>query len=442
MGSTSLYSILINLAMTGRASAETLGPASDYKALVCLFLDGGNDSFNMLTPAENDEFAHYSAARANLALEQPSLLEIKQADGRRFGLHPGLVELRDLYNAGELSFIANVGTLVERTTLDQINAYTAKLPLGLYSHSDQAMHWQTSTPDRRGSIGWAGRAAEILQALNERNEISMNISLSGTNIFQAGPNLIPYSITPHGSPMLDSYYDPAQPFFRKAVDSMLEQQYQNLLKQTYAGFTRNAIDSSAVFREAWERAPRIQTPYPASELGQRLHGTAQAIASRDLLGLRRQIYFIRFGGWDHHDEVLTSQAGMLTTLSQAVAAFWRSMAELGLQNNVVLFTASDFGRTLSSNGEGSDHGWGGNQFVLGGGHRGGSIFGRYPESLAIGNDLDTGRGRLIPTTSVDEYFAELALWLGVDRSDLIATLPNLDRFYDPHSEASPLGMWT
>ncbi len=441
VGSTSLYSVLLNLATAGRASAETLSPFGDYKALVCLFLDGGNDSFNMLTPGEPEEFQRYAAARANLSLAQPDVLPITGPQGRRFALHPGMAEVRDLYDAGHLSFVANVGTLVEPTTLDQINAYTAKLPLGLYSHSDQSMHWQTSTPDKRGSVGWGGRMAEILQSVNERNEISMNISLSGTSVFQSGENLIPYAITPHGSPLLAGYDDATQPFFRKAVDSMLEQNYQNLLKQTYARLTRNAIDSSAVFLDAWNKAKRVATRFPNTDLGRRLRGTAQAMATRDLLGMRRQVYFVRYGGWDHHDEVLATQAGMLTTLSQAVGSFWTALGELGLQDDVLLFTASDFGRTLSSNGEGSDHGWGGNQFVLGGGHRGGRIYGDYPEDLSIGNNLDTGRGRLIPTTSVDSYFAELALWLGVSPGDLPAVLPNIERFYDPASTSAPLGMW-
>lgn len=450
LGSTSLYSILLNLAMTGRAAAESLPLANaadrvPYKALVCLFLDGGNDSFNMLVPGEAGEFSRYSAARGNLALSADTLLEITQptgdSAGRRFGLHAGMPEFQRLYAEGKLSFVANVGTLVERTSVAAINSYTAKLPLGLYSHSDQAMHWQTATPDRRGSIGWGGRAAEILQSLNEKNEISMNISLGGTNLFQSGPNLIPYAITPDGAPQLQSYQDPAKAYFHRAVDSMLEQNYQNLLKSTYARFTRNAIDSSEIFLRAWEQTPRLTTPFPNSELGHRLRGTAQAMAVRDRLGMNRQIYFVRYGGWDHHDEVLKSQAAKLEQVSQAIGAFWQALGEMGLQDDVVLFSASDFGRTLSSNGEGSDHGWGGNQFVLGGGHRGGRIYGHYPENLTLGNDLDTGRGRLIPTTSVDEYFGELALWLGVSRSDLPTTLPNIERFFDLAGASTPLGMW-
>ncbi len=443
LGSTTLYSLLLNLAMTTRASAQTVRPGGGYRALVCLFFEGGNDSFNMLAPLEAEEFAKYKAARSDLALAKESLLEISDpgGGGRRFGIHPGMPEIRDLYNEGKLSFVCNVGTLVEKTNLKAINDYTARLPLGLYSHADQVMHWQTATPDTRGSVGWAGRAAEVLQSINEKDAISMNISLSGTNVFQSGKSLIPYSITPQGAALLNGYRDPMRPFFKKAVDSMLEQQYQNLLKQTYANITRESLASGEVFLRAWKNAHQITTPFPNSGLGQNLRGVAQGIAARDNLGMKRQTYFVRYGGWDHHDEVLASQAGMLATVSQAVGSFWKAMGELGLQDDVLLFTASDFGRTLSSNGKGSDHGWGGNQFVLGGGQKGGRFLGDYPVDLSLGNGLDTGRGRLIPTTSVDEYSCELALWLGVEKSDMKFTLPNIERFYDLRSDRSPLGLF-
>jgi uncharacterized protein (DUF1501 family) len=441
VGSTTLYSLLANLTATSRASAETLGAGVPYKALVCLFLDGGNDSFNMLAPLEPGEHARYRAVRTDLALATESLLEIAdpRTAGRRFGVHPAMPEIRDLYADGKLSFVCNVGTLVEPTTLAALNNLTVRLPLGLYSHADQMMHWQTATPDARGSAGWGGRMAEILHAVNERDTVSMNISLSGTNIFQSGRSLVPYSITPDGASLLEGYTDPARTFFRKAVDSMLELKYQNLLKQTYANLTRESIESAGKFFRAWNATAPLTTAFPSTLIGKSLRGVAQGIAARHNLGMRRQTFFVRSGGWDHHDEVLATQAAMLGQTSEAVGAFWRAMGELGLQDDVVLFTASDFGRTLSSNGRGSDHGWGGNQFVLGGKHAGGRFYGRYPEDLSFGNALDTGRGRLIPTMSVDEYFCELALWLGVAPADISYTLPNVGRFCDPANP--PLGMW-
>jgi uncharacterized protein (DUF1501 family) len=194
--------------------------------------------------------------------------------------------------------------------------------------------------------------------------------------------------------------------------------------------TRRSIESGAQFLHAWKSAPSIATEFPASNLGQSLMGVARGIAAREQLGMRRQTYFVRHAGWDHHDEVLANQGHMLGVVDQAIGSFWRSITEMGLQDSVVLFTASDFGRTLSSNGKGSDHGWGGNQFVLGGKHKGGRLYGTYPEDLALGNALDTGRGRLIPTLSVDEYYCELAQWLGVSAGDMPRILPNIGRFHD------------
>ncbi len=441
VGSTTVNSLLLNLAVAGGASAPS--PGRGYKALVCLFLDGGNDSFNMLVPTEPGEFARYRAARGDLALPREGLLGLRGAAGadaaRSFGLHPSLPRVRDLHDQGRLSFVCNVGTLVEPTDLAGLNGARARLPLGLYSHADQVMHWQTSIPDSRASVGWAGRAAEILQSMNRDNGISMNVSLSGTNVFQSGRSLVPYSITPDGAALLDGYSDPARPFFAKAVDSLLGQRYPNVLKQAYAGLTRDSIKSAGYFLDAWRRAPRVATAFPGTRLGKSLRGVAQGIAARDNLGARRQTYFVKAPGWDHHDEVLASQAAMLADVDASVAAFWTAMGELGLQDDVLLFTASDFGRTLSSNGKGSDHGWGGNQFILGGAHRGGRLYGSYPDDLSLGNGLDTGRGRLIPTLSVDAFFCELALWLGVGKGDIPAVLPNIGRFHDLNGAAAPLG---
>jgi uncharacterized protein (DUF1501 family) len=444
IGSTSMYSLISDLAMTSRASAPADGSAPAYRALVCLFLDGGNDSYNMLAPLEADEFRRYEAARADLAIGRSQWHEIRDGSGgeggKQFGLHPSIPEVAKLYRSGELSFVCNVGTLVEPTNLSAINRSVARLPLGLYSHADQVMQWQTSTPDRRQGCGWAGRAAEILQALNEKDSVSMNISLSGTNIFQSGRNLVPYSITPDGASLLTGYTDPSRAYFRKAVDSLLELEYRNLLKQTYSSLTRQSIDSGRSFLHAWGRATPVATPFPESQLGKSLRGVAQGIAAREFMGMRRQTYFVRHAGWDHHDEVLANQGHMLAVVDQAVGAFWRAIKEMGLEDSVVLFTASDFGRTLSSNGKGSDHGWGGNQFVLGGTHQGGRIYGKYPEDLSLGNSLDTGRGRLIPTLSVDEYYCELARWLGVSNADMPKILPNLERFHHL-GDKSPLQMF-
>lgn len=437
VGSTALMSTALDLGMLN-ALASTSG---DYRALVCVFLSGGIDSYNVLVPTGDAEYAEYAAVRDDLALPQASLLPITPAtpDGRSYGLHAGMPELRSLFASGRAALVANVGTLVEPTTLAQFRDRSVTLPLGLFSHSDQAMHWQSSIPDARAASGWAGRMEDILGSLNSNTNISMNISLSGTNVFQSGGQSAPYTIGTNGSRGLRDYggTSTAARARTDAVDGLLGMTYQHLFEQTYADAMRGALDAHRDFGSAVEGVS-LTTPFSQTRLSERLRMVARTIGARDALGMRRQTFFVEFGGWDHHDEVLVSQQQMLPVLSAALAEFDAALGELGVRDQVTTFTASDFGRTLTSNGRGSDHAWGGNHIVTGGCVRGGDLYGSYP-SLYPGNELDTGRGRLIPTTSVDEYVAELALWFGVPRTDLELVVPNLRRFYDPGASAPPIG---
>ncbi|MEM9292699.1 MAG: DUF1501 domain-containing protein [Acidobacteriota bacterium] len=456
IGATSLFSTLLNLRSANALALETTRadlsatiaapkalPGSDYKALVCLFLAGGNDSFNMVVPRGTAEHREYSTIRADLALPASSLLPLNGAgtDGREFGLHAGMPEVRSLYDQGDLAFVANVGSLVEPTTKTGIVNGNARLPLGLYSHSDQIMHWQTSLPDQRSGLGWAGRTADLLRSSNADDRVSMNLSLSGTNVFQSGSSVVPYAIRPEGNGSIgirgfgeDDLFGQLQ---TAAINNMVDEQYQNLFLQTFAQTNRNAIDAHQLFSAAVGSVSPLSTTFDPDPVSQSFRMVARTIAARQSLGVRRQTFFILFGGWDHHDEVLNAQGQMLPVVSKALGSFHGALTELGLLQDVVTFTASDFGRTLSSNGRGSDHAWGGNHIVMGGPVRGGQMYGTYP-SLYADNDLDTGRGRLIPTLSCDEYFAELAAWFGVSDSDLGTVLPNLDRFYSVGSGA-PIG---
>ena len=449
VGATSLFSTLLNMrcssalaAPTGIAPAKGL-PGDDYKALVCLFLAGGNDSFNMLVPRGTAEYAEYAAIRADLALPQSSLLPIQPttSDGREYGLHPGMPEVQQLFSNGDLAFVANVGSLVEPTTKPDILSGSARLPLGLYSHSDQITHWQTSLPDQRSSLGWSGRMADLLRSSNSNDTVSMNISLAGTNVFQSGTQVVPYAIRPEGNGSVGiTGYGGASVFDQlrtTAIDSLLDQQYQNLFIDTFANTAKTAIDAHLLFSGAVGAVPPLSTTFSQNPVSQSFQMVARTIAARSALGARRQTFFILFGGWDHHDEVLNAQAAMLPVVSKGLSEFHSALTELGVLQDVITFTASDFARTLTSNGQGSDHAWGGNHMVMGGPVVGGDLYGTYPQLFAD-NDLDTGRGRLIPTTSCDEYFAELALWLGVSPSDLPTVLPNIGRFYTPGSSA-PVG---
>ncbi|MCP3978271.1 MAG: DUF1501 domain-containing protein [bacterium] len=438
VGTTALYNTVLNMGMFNTLA----GTATDYKGLVCLFLSGGNDSFNMLVPRGDAEYAEYAAVRADLALPQEDLLPITPAtsDGKEYGLHPALPELQTLFDQGRLALLANVGTLVEPTSLAQYRSRSVSLPLGLFSHSDQAMHWQTSVPDRRNASGWAGRMADILQAGNQNQNIAMNISLAGNNTFQSGDMTAHYTIGPNGSTGLLDYggSSPEDMIRTEAVDGLLGLTYRNLFEQTFASRMRGAIDAHVEFSAAIEALPELETQFSDNGLSQRFRMIAQTIAAQQMLGMRRQTFFVNAGGWDHHDEVLVSQENMLPVISAALSEFYTALEELGMADCVTTFTASDFGRTLTSNGRGSDHAWGGNHLVLGGAVRGGDVYGVYPE-LAAGAALDTGRGRLIPTMSVDELFAELALWFDVPPSDLDLVLPNIGRFYTPGSSQPPVG---
>jgi uncharacterized protein (DUF1501 family) len=279
----------------------------------------------------------------------------------------------------------------------------------------------------------------------------MQISLDGSNVWQTGNTVAEYAITPAGATPLNGYnanwvqYADVQNAMSAAVDSQLAQQYTNLLAQTFNTRKRQALDAYQSFAAA--SAPPLPNgvTFPNTYVGNRLGMIAKAIQGRAALGAVRQTFFVQWGGWDHHDDVLGNQAAMLPQIGAAIGAFYNALVAMGVQNNVTLFSASDFGRTLTSNNRGSDHAWGSNQLVMGGAVNGRRIFGQYP-SLALNpasgpeaNPLDTGRGRFIPTTSCDQFFAELALWLGVSASNLPLVLPNIGNFYDTTGGTPPVG---
>lgn len=455
LSSTSILSQMLNLQMTSSVMAQD-GDTSDYKALVCVFLHGGIDSYNVLAPFEDEEHAAYAATRTNLALEKSDLLEVDSGDGRRLGVHNGMPEMRDLYNQGKLAFLANVGSLIHPTTKQNYNS--VQKPLGLFSHSDLQQHWQTAVPQSRSQFtGWGGRIADMLNSDHNSNpNVSMNISLSNLNLFQSGTDVIPYVVQASGATRLNGYSSGYQPgtgglwrrdaiytrlsdhVFPSTNDSALGEVYSDLLAQSYAKTKRISINAAIEYNEA--TAGDTTTAFPNTSLGSRMEMIAKTIRARTTLGQSRQIFFVTLGGWDHHDEVINAQANLLPQVSQALKAFYDETVEMGVADKVTTFTASDFARTLSSNGNGSDHAWGGNHFVMGGAVNGGSVFGEYPETLARNNDLDLGRGRLIPTMSVDEYNAELAMWFGVPNNEsLVDVLPNIRNWYSAGASAGPIG---
>lgn len=439
LGSTSITSALINMQLTSGLSAQN-AEGDDYKAMVCVYLGGGNDSYNMLAPVEGDARTEYELARGEVGRPLSEFLPLvgQTHDGKTLGLHQSMQGVHDLYTAGNAAVVCNVGTLVEPTDLDAIQMGTVKLPLGLYSHSDQFAAWQSTIPEERNALsGWGGRLADLLRQLNESQETSMNISLAGSNLFQVGDAVSPFAINSNGVPLLKNWNQGAFQSRQAALKSLVSQEHNEVMRQLYTQSRRDAIETGESFQEAFLSAPSLVTEFDrADSFSDQLYGVAKSISARNALQKKRQVFFVNFGGWDHHAS-LEAHPGMLSRLSSAISKFYEAMVELGLSDQVTLFTASDFARTLSSNGGGTDHAWGGNQIVVGGAVNQG-IYGTYP-SLAKGSTLDVGRGRLLPTTSVDEYYSDIALWMGVSPSDMAAVLPNLNRFYDVKLNGAPLG---
>lgn len=452
LGSTSMMSTLLNLKMAGQAAAAGLPAAgTDRKTLVCVFLHGGIDSFNVLVPRDASRYADYAASRTNLALANSSLLTLNQSggDGELYGLHPGTSGLQALFNGlggdaskRRLSFVSNVGTLIEPTTMAAYQNDSVSLPRALFSHIDQIEQWQTSLPQGSNNLtGWAGRAADVLHCTHNQDLASMSLSFAGNNIFQVGNTTQQFVMTPRGALSFSQEgSDLSNATVQKniAVKSLVDQHYTNLMETAFAELTQQSVDQQEFVQEQFDSiAPDyVSTIFPDNRIAQQLQGALRMIHLREQLGLRRQTIFLSFGGWDHHGELLETQNGMLQQLSPALEAFQNALEELEIEDSVITFTASDFGRTLRSNGRGTDHAWGGNQLVMGGPVAGGQVTGTYP-NLALGGPDDVGRGgRVLPTTSVDELFAELLLWFGLSPDDFTAVLPNLSNFYHPHTADS------
>lgn len=427
---TGILNTIFDLRRLSAAPLDT----SDYKALICLFLFGGNDANNVIVPHDASGYASYAAARGILAIPQASLLPLtmQNGDGRDFGFHPNLAELQALFNQGKLGLVSNVGTLVAPVTRAQYLAGGAAVPPQLFSHADQSVQWQTSVPDVISKTGWGGRMADVLQSLNAGSKISLNISIAGTNTFEVGNTVLPYSISPTGSVGLAGFDGSANANVRlQAFKDLFALPHNNLFEQAYADTVSRSIAANDLLTSALTGIPTLQTVFPTSNLGSQLNMIAKLIAARNNLSMKRQIFFCSVGGYDTHGDQLTGQANLLTELSQGLNAFYNATVELGVASQVTTFTASDFGRTYPTNGSGSDHGWGSHQFVMGGAVQGGRLFGTFP-TLAVNGPDDTGQGRWIPTTSVDEFSATLATWFGVSASDLSTVLPNIGRFAHPN----------
>ena len=462
VGTISMSATIRDLRFINAAAAQST--LNDYKALVCIFLGGGNDSNNLIVPRGTD-YTSYQSLRGLLSIPEASLLNITPSnnDGHSYGLHPQTPELKTLFDEGKCGIIFNSGPLVQPFTAAQYSS--AQKPPQLFSHSDQVTHWQTSLPDQPPKAGWGGRLADLIHPLQldlingipgaNAAKIALCTSLAGANTLEVGNVFGQYHVSTGGAVVLGGVSGNRL----QAVQDLIALPDTNLQRKAYAGVVKNAIDTGALLNTAVAptAAPSYwNTQFAAGSLGPQLRMIARLIQARTALNMKRQIFFASVGGYDTHtsqigangntDPTVGSHANLLNELSRGIYAFQRAMEQLGVANNVTAFTASDFGRTFKTNSiynvAGSDHGWGSHHMVVGGlgtvggansSVRGGRTYGAFPVLQTYGPDSvpTTNEVRWIPKVSVDEYSATLAKWFGVSAGNMATIFPNIGRFASP-----------
>jgi uncharacterized protein (DUF1501 family) len=420
----------LNLAAIGEAAAQT---ATDYKALVCVFLYGGNDHGNTLVPYDSANYAAYQSIRGVLATAQASLASTVLSPatplpgGMQLAMAPSLASLKSLFDLGKVAVQLNVGTLIMPTTLAQYQNGSVPLPPNLFSHSDQQSEWQSSSSG--GTSGWGGRLGDLFLNSNTKSALTC-ISVTGNTIYLAGQQAVQYQIGTSGavgirgikSALFGSAACQAQ------LNSLIRRTSTQLLENEHAVVTRRSIDTEVAVTSALTAVPAFTTTFNnGNSLAAQLQAVAKLIAARNTLGAARQVFLVSLSGFDMHNSLVAQHPALLASVNEALNSFYQVTVELGVANQVTAFTASDFGRTLSTNGSGSDHGWGGHHFVVGGAVQGGKFYGTAPAVSVNGPD-DVGQGRLLPTTSVDQFAATLASWFGVANSDLATVIPNIGNF--------------
>jgi uncharacterized protein (DUF1501 family) len=409
------------------AMAQTTG-SDDYKALVCVFLFGGNDANNMLVPFDTQGYNNYAAIRANLALPQNSLLPLSPLPN--FALHPSLPDVQSLFNSGAAALVANVGTLTQPTNRTQYLAGSS-VPSNLFSHPDQQEEWQNAAQSPSTPTGWAGRISDVLAGTyNASASIPMITSVDGDTLFCNGLATTPVSVSPGNVGGAACSEGAACSSRQSAAQTLLTFDSGVSLVTADNTIATNAYNYSAILTAATKSVSPLKTIFPANNgLAAQLQQVAEIIQVRAALGVQRQIFFCGIGNFDTHSDQLTLQASLLSGISPALAAFYQATQELGVSSDVTTFTMSDFARTLQPNSNtGSDHAWGSHHIVLGGAVKGGKMYGTFP-TLALGgpDDSDTN-GRWVPSTGSVQYAATLAQWFGVPTNQLASVFPNIGAF--------------
>jgi len=423
--------------LAGGGSPKVSAGVPEYRALVCIALGGGADSFNMLVPADASSYGNYARRRGELALHPSELLPLCRGDreGRSYALHHGMKEVHELYACGDVALLANVGSLPGPVG----GSGTVRMPD--LSHSDLIARWQLGTANQKSLSGWAGRVADLVANYGWQERVPTNISMSGRNVMQLGASSAATNL--QSSPYRQRTESPAGVDFSYVNEQLAERAIAadrpRSVHRKIRMLEKAENESRLIVEDAVADVSEFKTRFASDSFSADLERVARVIASRSRFGARRQIFFVHFDGWDHHHKLLENQARLLPILSRGLAAFRDALIEHDAFDDVTTFTSSEFGRSLESNGSGSDHGWGGHHIVMGGGVHGGGIYGHYPD-LAKGSSLDVGGGCFIPTTSMDEYLAEMVLWLGTPVADLPYVLPDVSRFWSARSGMTPMGM--
>jgi uncharacterized protein (DUF1501 family) len=443
----------LNLAAMGEAAAFN---ATDYKALVCVFLFGGNDHDNTVINYDLPTYERYNTIRGGRPDFSGGGIAIPRADlaatvlnpttalpnGRQYALHPAMTGLAGLFNTGSAAVQLNVGPLVVPLTRTQYNSSNRVLyprPPKLFSHNDQQSVWQTSGVEGT-TKGWGGYIGDLARPENGANRVLTCVSVAGNTVFLSGEQTLSYQVSSGGAVRINgltnNVYNSAA--VRTAMLQLALQDRSHLLEREYNLVTARAFSTESAVNAALNAFPATNAPFnsfPAQNgLADQLRLVARMIAARDVLGTKRQVFFVSMGGFDLHDVLINNQTTLMGRLSSALTAFHAATVSLGVADKVTAFTASDFGRTLQSNGDGSDHGWGSHHIMVGGAVNGQAFYGTAPPVSVTNSTTDAndqwhvGQGRLLPSTSVDQYAATLARWFGVEGNEMAGILPNLRNF--------------
>lgn len=420
-----------------------------YRALVCVFLFGGMDGHDTVLPYDTFNYNQYAGIRSSLLNEyaareggstrtREQLLPLNLANasdfgGRQFALPPELAPIHELIDRGDGAIVSNIGPLVAPMNRDQFRNGSVPRPPRLFSHNDQQSVWMASQPEG-AQFGWGGRVADMALAANANSDSTFTaVSISGNTVFLSGEVAGQIEVGSSGPVEINGVGDNSL-YGSQALPGLYEAQLRaeneslaNLLQRDFVNVVDQSIDANQLLRESFEAASPFNTVFPQNRLGRQLEIVAQMIALRGALGVNRQVFFVSTGGYDTHSNQANSLPSRHTEIASAMRAFYDATVEINAENDVTSFTASDFGRTLTVNRDGTDHGWGGHHFVLGGGVQGNRMIGTFPEPV-LDHEFDTGNGRLIPTTAVDQYAATFGRWFGLNNSELNDALPGLSNF--------------